>query len=47
MIIFIIAFRSARLAISDYFKKEDKSLQKRLLISVAVLSGGIAMSFLI
>lgn len=39
------AFRSARLAISDYFKKEDKSLKKRLLISIAVLSGGIAMSF--
>lgn len=39
------AFRSARLAIGDYWKKEDKSLKKRLLISVVVLSGGIAMSF--
>ncbi len=39
------AFRSARLAISDYLKKEDKSLKKRLIISAVVLSGGIAMSF--
>ena len=39
------AFRSARLAIGDYWQKENKSLKKRLVISVGVLSGGIAMSF--
>ena len=39
------AFRSARLTIGDYWQKENKSIQKRLLISVLVLSGGIAMSF--
>lgn len=40
------AFRSARLTIGDYWQKENKSLKKRLLISLAVLSGGIALSFL-
>lgn len=39
------AFRSARLTIGDYWKKENKTLKKRLLISTIVLSGGIAMSF--
>ena len=39
------AFRSARLTIGDYWLKENKTIKKRLLISVAVLSGGIAMSF--
>jgi len=39
------AFRSARLTIGDYWQKENKSLKKRLLISIVVLSGGIAMSF--
>lgn len=39
------AFRSARLTIGDYWQKENKSLKKRLLISLVVLSGGIAMSF--
>ena len=39
------AFRSARLAIADYWRKEDKTLKKRLIISACVLSGGIAMSF--
>ena len=39
------AFRSARLTIGDYWKKENKSLKKRLAISAVVLSGGIAMSF--
>ena len=40
------AFRSARLTIGDYWQKDSKSLKKRLLISVVVLSGGIALSFL-
>ncbi len=39
------AFRSARLTIGDYWAKENLGLKKRLLISVVVLSGGIAMSF--
>jgi carbon starvation protein CstA len=39
------AFRSARLTVGDYWQKENKSLYKRLFISVFVLSGGIAMSF--
>lgn len=39
------AFRSARLTIGDYWQKENQSLKKRLMISVIVLSGGIAMSF--
>ncbi|MBQ8465675.1 MAG: carbon starvation protein A [Alphaproteobacteria bacterium] len=39
------AFRSARLTIGDYWKKDSKSLKKRLFISIIVLSGGIAMSF--
>ena len=39
------AFRSARLTIGDYWQKNNKSLKKRLAISVVVLSGGIAMSF--
>ena len=39
------AFRSARLTIGDYWQKEDKSLKKRLLISVVVLSGGVMLSF--
>lgn len=39
------AFRSARLTIGDYWQKENKSLKKRLSISIVVLSGGIAMSF--
>ena len=39
------AFRSARLTIGDYWAKENQSLRKRLMISVVVLSGGIAMSF--
>lgn len=39
------AFRSARLTISDYWKKDNKSLKKRLLISIVVLSGGIGLSF--
>ena len=39
------AFRSARLTIGDYWQRENKSLKKRLLISIVVLSGGIAMSF--
>lgn len=39
------AFRSARLTIGDYWAKENQSLRKRLMISVIVLSGGIAMSF--
>jgi carbon starvation protein CstA len=39
------AFRSARLTIGDYWQKENKSLKKRLLISLVVLSGGIVMSF--
>lgn len=39
------AFRSARLTIGDYWQKDSKSLKKRLLISVVVLSGGIGLSF--
>ena len=39
------AFRSARLTIGDYWLKENQTIKKRLLISVVVLSGGIAMSF--
>jgi len=39
------AFRSARLTVGDYWQKENQSLKKRLLISIVVLSGGIAMSF--
>lgn len=39
------AFRSARLTIGDYWMKENRTVKKRLLISVIVLSGGIAMSF--
>ena len=39
------AFRSARLTIGDYWQKDNKSLKKRLLISVVVLSGGIGLSF--
>lgn len=39
------AFRSARLTIGDYWRKERQTLKKRLSISVFVLSGGIAMSF--
>ena len=39
------AFRSARLTIGDYLLKNNHSLTKRLIISVLVLSGGIAMSF--
>ncbi len=37
------AFRSARLTIGDYWGKKD--FKRRLLISIIVLSGGIAMSF--
>ena len=40
------AFRSARLTIGDYWQKNSKSLKKRLSISVVVLSGGIALSFM-
>ena len=39
------AFRSARLTIGDYWAKGKKSFVKRMIISVLVLSGGIAMSF--
>ena len=39
------AFRSARLTIGDYWLKENQTIKKRLLISIIVLSGGIAMSF--
>ena len=39
------AFRSARLTIGDYWRKDSKSLKKRLLISIVVLSGGIGLSF--
>lgn len=39
------AFRSARLTIGDYWQKNNKSLKKRLLISIVVLSGGIGLSF--
>ena len=39
------AFRSARLTIGDYWKKNDKSLRKRLIISTIVLTGGISLSF--
>jgi len=39
------AFRSARLTLGDYWLKKDNTMQKRLLISVLVLGGGIAMSF--
>lgn len=38
------AFRSARLTIGDYWQKDNKSLKKRLLISIVVLSGGIGLS---
>lgn len=39
------AFRSARLAIGDYWQKDNKSTKKRLAISAVVLSGGITLSF--
>ncbi|MBO6280907.1 MAG: carbon starvation protein A [Alphaproteobacteria bacterium] len=39
------AFRSARLTIADYWLKDNQTLKKRILISIFVLSGGIAMSF--
>ncbi|MCQ2740625.1 MAG: carbon starvation protein A [Alphaproteobacteria bacterium] len=39
------AFRSARLTIGDYWAKNTRSLWSRIVISVIVLSGGIAMSF--
>ena len=39
------AFRSARITIGDYLSKNNKSFGKRLIISIIVLSGGIAMSF--
>ena len=39
------AFRSARLTIGDYWQKNNSSIKKRLIISIIVLSGGIAMSF--
>lgn len=39
------AFRSARLTIGDYWTRGKKSFAKRMIISVFVLSGGIAMSF--
>ncbi len=39
------AFRSARLTIGDYLLKDNHSMAKRLIISILVLSGGIAMSF--
>jgi len=39
------AFRSARLTIGDYWKKGSDAFAKRMAITVAVLSGGIAMSF--
>ena len=39
------AFRSARLAVGDYWNKGEKSFAERMTISVLVLSGGIAISF--
>lgn len=39
------AFRSARLTIGDYWKKDSDSFKKRMTLSILVLSGGIAMSF--
>lgn len=39
------AFRSTRLMIGDFWKKENQSLTKRLLISIFVLLGGISLSF--
>ncbi len=39
------AFRSARLTIGDYCIKNKNTLIKRIIISLLVLSGGIALSF--
>ena len=39
------AFRSARLTIGDYWMKNKNTLLKRIVISLLVLSGGIALSF--
>lgn len=39
------AFRSARLTVSDYLLTTKKSFLNRIIISILILSGGVALSF--